>query len=530
MQKLFSFSLASLLLFLAACAPAVLPTPSQSGQTPALSGAETPLDSEMVIAPPTSNVTEQAQPETTKKPKAQKTPKSQKTPSASTTTDKPNSKNPPVAPTSANPNFVAPEISGRPTDTSLTINLVPAVEMQVVIAYGTQAGNYSLQTNPVTLAANNPHEIELTNLTPDTEYFYTVLANGIPGVEHSFHTARAPGSAFTFDLQGDSHPERVKKQFDANLYTKTLTSAASDQPDFYLTIGDDFSVDALKNVTRETVTAQYVNQRQWLGLVDAPVFLVNGNHEQAAQANLNGTSENVAVWAQTARNAYYPQPAPDAFYAGDAEPVEFIGQLRDYYAFTWGDALFVIIDPYWHSKVTVDNTFGDGKAQPGGQKGKRDLWEVTLGEAQYQWFKQTLETSSAKYKFVFTHHVLGTGRGGIEEATSYEWGDAANLAAHRPGWEKTIQQLMADNHVTIFFQGHDHLFVKQELDGVIYQTLPTPADPNYALDNADSYKTGDKFPASGHVRVSVSSSGVTVDYVRSYLDQPDEVAFSYTVP
>lgn len=132
------------------------------------------------------------------------------------------------------------------------------------------------------------------------------------------------------------------------------------------------------------------------------------------------------------------------------------------------------------------------------------MWNVTLGDAQYQWLKQTLETSTAKYKFVFTHHVLGTGRGGIEVADGYEWGDAANLAAHRPGWDKTLQQVMADNRVTIFFQGHDHIFVKQELDGVIYQTLPEPAHPGYTFENETAYKTGDKFPNSGHVRVTVS--------------------------
>ncbi len=346
------------------------------------------------------------------------------------------------------------------------------------------------------------------------------------GEEHSFMTQRAPGSTFTFGIQGDSHPERVNKQFNADLYERTLLSAASDQPDFYMTIGDDFSVDQLKTVNADTVRQLYINQRQWLGQVGAPVFLVNGNHEQASMANLNGTPDNVAVWAQTSRNAYYPQPAPDAFYTGDAEPVEFIGQLRDYYAWEWGDALFVVIDPYWHSPQTVDNQFGADRTQ----KGQRDLWNVTLGDAQYQWFKQTLENSNAKYKFVFTHHVLGTGRGGIEVADGYEWGDAANLAAHRPGWDKTIQQLMADNNVTIFFQGHDHIFVKQELDGVIYQTLPEPANPNYTYENNDAYKTGDKYPNSGHVRVTVSPENVKVDYVRSYLDKPDEVAFSYTVP
>ncbi|MCI0477231.1 MAG: metallophosphoesterase, partial [Anaerolineales bacterium] len=267
----------------------------------------------------------------------------------------------------------------------------------------------------------------------------------------------------------------------------------------------------------------------------APIFLVNGNHEQAAQYNLNGTPNNVAVWAQLARNRYYPQPAPDNFYSGDAQPVEHIGLLRDYYAWTWGDALFVVIDPYWHSPVPVNNVLGGlGRQQ-------RDMWSITLGDAQYQWFKKTLEQSNAKYKFVFTHHVLGTGRGGVELADEFEWGGKGRNGAWefdkmRPGWELPIHQLMAKNGVTIFFQGHDHIFVQQELDGVIYQSLPEPANPFYSWENDDAYKSGNKFPNSGHVRVTVSPTQVKVDYVRSYLTKDEgagkksgEVAFSYTV-
>jgi hypothetical protein len=489
---------------------------------------ETALASTAATLPEATATAPALTPAATKKPKKGE-PTAALTPGADASTSQGSKeKGPaPAAPTSANPAYLATEISGRPTANGLTLNIVPAAEMQIVIAYGTAPGNYTSQTAPATLTANTPHEIELTNLTPDTAYYYSVLSNGTPGPEHSFHTARAPGSAFTFEIQGDSHPERTKNQFDPALYTRTLSGAAADQPDFYIAIGDDFSVDTLKNVNAETVRALYINQRQWLGLVDAPVFLVNGNHEQASLANLNNTAENVAVWAQTSRNAYYPQPAPDAFYSGDSEPVEFIGPLRDYYAFTWGDALFVVIDPYWHSPQTVDNQFGADRTN---DKKNRDMWNTTLGDAQYQWFKQTLETSSAKYKFVFTHHVLGSGRGGIEMANSFEWGDAANLAAHRPGWDKTIHQLMVDNGVTIFFQGHDHIFARQELDGVIYQSLPEPANPFYSWENEDAYKTGDKFPNSGRVRVSVAPGGVTVDYVRSYLDKPDEVAFTYTLP
>jgi phosphodiesterase/alkaline phosphatase D-like protein len=435
--------------------------------------------------------------------------------------------------------FVVPNILGRPTDRSVTVNVVPARDLEVYFEYGAAPGVYTGRTPPETHSGGQPFEVTLDGLPPNAHTYYRMryrqpgAADFAADEERSFTTQRAPGSTFTFGIQGDSHPERLNKQFDPDLYTRTLASAAADRPDFYLTIGDDFSVDNLKTVNADTVAQLYVDQRRWLGLVGAPVFLVNGNHEQASMANLDGTPDNVAVWAQAARNAYYPQPAPDRFYTGDAEPVEFIGPLRDYYAFTWGDALFMVIDPYWHSPETVDNQFGADRQQ----KAKRDLWNVTLGEEQYQWFKQTLENSSAKYRFVFAHHVNGTGRGGVELAYTYEWGDAAGFPEHRPGWDKPIHQLMADNGVAIFFQGHDHIFVRQELDGVVYQTLPEPANPNYTYENAAAYRSGDKLPNSGHVRVTVSPAQVTVDYIRTYLpaDEKDiqtngDVAFSYTIP
>ncbi len=438
-------------------------------------------------------------------------------------------------PANAVPGFAAAEILGRPTDTSITVNALPAQELELYYEFGTASGDYFTKTAAQIVPANQPVETLLDGLQPNTRYFYRPVYRSpdgafFAGEEGSFITQRAPGNSFTFAIQGDSHPERVNNQFNATLYSRTLLSAAADQPDFYITIGDDFSVDALQTVSASIVRALYVTQRDWLGLVGAPLFLVNGNHEQAALANLNGAADNVAVWAQTARNANYPQPAPDAFYSGDAMSLDFIGLLRDYYAWTWGDALFVVIDPYWHSPVVVDNPFG---GDPGGDT-PRDLWGITLGETQYQWFKNTLEGSPAKYKFVFAHHVSGTGRGGVELTGLYEWGgkdrNGSDLfAVKRPGWEKPIHQLMADNHVNIFFQGHDHIFVRQELDGVVYQTLPEPANPYYTYENADAYLSGDKYPNSGHLRVTVAPDGVTVVYVRSFLKKADEIAFSYTI-
>jgi hypothetical protein len=438
--------------------------------------------------------------------------------------------------------FSGPEQLGRPTATSVALNVVPDAAIDAYVQYGTSARSMGKKTATVAGAANEPLTLTVKSLKANTRYYYRLryrpAGSGafLARPQYSFVTQRAKGSTFTFELQGDSHPERVGKQFNADMYRQTLRMVAADKPDFYLCMGDDFSVDTLKDVNEQTVTGRYTLQRPYLSIVgaSAPVFLVNGNHEQASQANLDGTAENVAVWAQNARNAYFPQPAPDGFYTGDTQQVEHIGLLRDYYAWIWGDALFVVIDPYWHTPVAVDNAFG------GGSK-RSDMWEITLGDAQYAWLEKTLENSKAAFKFVFTHHVLGTGRGGVKVAGLYEWGGkgkdgADQFAQKRPTWDKPIQQLMADTHVSVFFQGHDHLFAHEELDGVVYQELPSPADPNYADDNAASY-TGDVLPSSGRVRVTVSAAKVHVEYVRTWLPadvtsaHPNgEVAFEYDVP
>jgi len=441
--------------------------------------------------------------------------------------------------------FTVPELVGRPTDKFVCVNVIADTEMELYCEYGIAPGVYGNQT-PVSAAhANTPIEVPIGNLQPDTQYYYRIRYRK-PGEnqflardEYSFHTQRPAGSTFTFCVQGDSHPERLNRMYHPDLYIRTMNNVLQDHPDFYFTIGDDFSIEKLINrnrLSRKSVDDVYLNQRNILGLIGSsiPLFLVNGNHEQAARYLLDGTPDNAAILAAKSRTAIFPLPAPDSFYSGNSEAIEFVGLLRDYYAFEWGDALFVVIDPYWHSPVPVDNVAG------GGPK-RKDIWDVTIGDVQYNWLKQTLEESGAAYRFIFSHHVLGTGRGGVEAAGLYEWGGFGRqgdweFEDRRPGWALPIHQLMAANNVSIFFQGHDHLFAHQELDGVVYQSLPNPADPTYTAFNATVYKSGTVLPNSGHVRVTVSASGAVVDYVRSFLpkDETDDlqnrsVSHSYTV-
>jgi hypothetical protein len=97
---------------------------------------------------------------------------------------------------------------------------------------------------------------------------------------------------------------------------------------------------------------------------------------------------------------------------------------------------------------------------------------------------------------------------------------------------------MVKNKVNIFFQGHDHLFAREELDGLIYQTIPMPSDSSHTLGmiaNSDAFE-GVKLPGSGHLKVSVSEEKVQVDFVNAVLPKDEttdlkngDVSYSYTL-
>jgi len=116
--------------------------------------------------------------------------------------------------------------------------------------------------------------------------------------------------------------------------------------------------------------------------------------------------------------------------------------------------LFVTLDPY---RYTMSQPYTKEGGSP---------WDWTLGDDQYFWLEKTLKQSDAKYKFVFSHHVIGNMRGAEQLAELYEWGGYDNKGVYlfdqkRPTYEKPVHQMMVDAEVTIFFQSHDHLFAQR---------------------------------------------------------------------
>lgn len=418
---------------------------------------------------------------------------------------------------------------GSPTETSIRVNLFSSEQSGTVfLQYGTSSGIYEKQTLPAALTAGKPLAFAVEGLSGNTRYYYRLYSQ-VPGVtgsgpteEYTFHTARPAGNTFTFTIQADSH---LDTNSDRDLYRLTLANVLADAPDFHLDLGDTFmcekhSVPLTATVqmapNQATVDARYAYERGNFGLAthSTALFLVNGNHEGELGWLANGTAGNIALWATKARQQFFLNPAPDDFYSGDATEEPFLGKRASWYAWHWGNALFVVLDPYWYTKT----------------KSNSDGWVFTLGATQYQWLQTTLAASPAKFKFIFIHNLVGgldgQMRGGIEAAPFFEWGGknldgSDGFSQKRPGWREPIHQLLVRHGVTAVFHGHDHLYARQELDGIVYQEVPQPSAVNTLsgpiLATEYHYDAGTIRSSSGHLRVIVGPDGVTAQYVRAWL-------------
>ena len=411
--------------------------------------------------------------------------------------------------------FVAPGLLGAPTDKTIVFNAISDKPMDVYIAYGTDANNLSMQTPSAQYVANDPIEITLDRLTGNTTYYYQVNyrlqgeSAFKPFTAGHFMTQRAAGANFSFAVEADPHLDE-----NSNYYTfrNTLQNEAKLNPDFLIDLGDNFMTEKFP-----LVNSYYIEQRNllyrnfWDNVCSSmPLFIVVGNHEgELGWLNTNNANDEFNL-TNSIRKKYYPNPQPNSFYTGNDLNDLYLGKRENYYAWNWGDALFVVIDPY-------ENTL----TKPG------DAWGFTLGKAQYDWFRATLEGSKAKYKFVFSHQIVGgdkEGRGGSERVDYAEMGGknadgSYGFDANRPGWGKPIHQIMVENGVQIFFHGHDHLYVEQPKDGIVYLEVPQPSLPVYTSTTSAAgygYVTGTLLPCSGHINVKMLGDSVKVDYIGGY--------------
>ena len=405
----------------------------------------------------------------------------------------------------------------RPEARSMTLSVQSAAALEGYATWGTNTPADTGRSPVRRFAAGSPAEIEMTGLRPDHGYQYEFWSRAVDAESAApftnapagaFHTARASGAAFTFTLTADAH---LDEHTSPGVYQRTLANVRADGPDFHLDLGNLFMTD--KHADRDSAARHYAAERYYLSRIGdrVPVLLALGVHDGESARDDDGSPNSLAAWSRGQRTRYFPNPVPDTFYTGNTQLLPGGGHYQNYFAFEWGDARFVVLDPFRYSVR---------------QRGGSDGWAWSLGREQYDWLARSLSGSKARFKFVFLHNLLSgdqASRGGVEIAGFNEWGGrnrdgTPGFAEHRPGWPAPVHELLRRHGVTVVFKAHDNFFAHQELDGIVYEMVPQPsfAGDTRVRDRENyGYQVGDLLGNSGYVRVRVGPAAAELDYVQT---------------
>lgn len=353
-------------------------------------------------------------------------------------------------------------------------------------------------------------EWRVDGLAAGARYEYEVVGRSTMGetalYAGSLVTQRPAGASFTFALISDTHigaDLAYSNQGDETTLASVSHEIAAASPDFLVNLGDmlDYHQYGFNVPPPDAATARqaYVNYRASLGSLsgNASHYPVIGGWDSESGCN---TAQEIER-SRSQRLLYLPSPGSGTYPEGGS-PSE------DYYAYTWGDALFVVLNVY---------TYTPSCHLLSGDPGLPDDW--TLGQTQLDWLRQTLANSRSKWKFLLIHHPVG-GNAGDDANSAYGRGGGR---AAQVGEQKIVHQMMRDYGVQILFYGHDHVFTDMAVDGIHY-SLPGSAGAIWMFSGAETgYETS--WPDSGWARVDVTPDQVHVQFV-AVGAQP---IFDYTV-
>jgi hypothetical protein len=355
---------------------------------------------------------------------------------------------------------------GRPTHNSITLNLVAAnqdIVCHLKVKKEDSAGEESWQrTDDFAVRAESAAEVELQPLSPGILYRYELFARFKDDKEfklvtsQTFRTQRLEPTPFSFAVFSDSHLTPYH-QGRLKVLSEVSASIQARRPEFLLMLGDNIQTFSTSHggpmVEPSFGPLLYLLLRKGLGDLAAtvPVFTAVGNWEGE-----NGWHpERERNWARQARKDYVCNPDSSTYPEGGSA-------AEDYYGFTWGDALFLILNVTGYT--LTDHSLNS-------PMGKKDDW--TLGERQKAWLQRQLASSKARWKFLFVHHTVG-GNAGDEMNSRYGRGGGR---AARMGEQALIHEWMRQYGVQALFYGHDHVFTDIVVDSIHYVCVGSAGAP-----------------------------------------------------
>lgn len=391
-----------------------------------------------------------------------------------------------VAPSSSSASPVTSKLV-RTSANSVSINVTSTSAGKAYIEYGYAKTKYSGKTATLNLIKAAATTFTIDGLKAETKFYYRVryalgTKTTFSALAQASATTPKVSEEYVFAVQADPHMDQASSE---SVYSSTISQIVKANPAFLMDLGDIFMTDKLQDKSDASIRQRYTYMKSFYDKLNGiPLYFTLGNHD----GELGYSKFNTKSY----RKEYFPEQTGDLAY----------------YSFTSPGALHIVLDIFTYTTSSP----------------KDDGWQWTLGKTQYDWLKSTLENSTAQHKFVYVHHLLygnAQSRGGVEIAKFNEWGGknrdgSEGFAANRPGWAKPVHQLLVENGVDFVLKGHDHLYVKQELDGIIYQTLPQPSHPGDKVNSAAEYGylSGKVVGGSGFLKLTTNSNSIKVDFIK----------------
>jgi len=324
----------------------------------------------------------------------------------------------------------APTIVVHTVDKSATFSIItnfPSNNIEIVLGLDTHLGGqntYTTDAGSTTTGSDCTGFVSVNNLTPNTQYFYKLLTDGVE-IESDYIQ--------TFKTYPDGNAISSNDQFsflvfadaaDATKYIpfSTYYSAGKENTLFALQIGDfDHSkpktLEQHRAVHRNVRSTKYEQGRQLAGNILSKMSFWHtwNDHDYCAGSTVKCPTSR-AEDASQAFDEYYPNYP----YGDRTDGI--------YYNFRVGDAEIIMLDTQTHSNRE----------------------DELLGMKQYEWLKTTLLRSKAKWKFIVSSITANKGVSSQDKDSWSNYENEANLVS------SFLRTFSYDNGSVIMISGDLH--------------------------------------------------------------------------
>lgn len=265
--------------------------------------------------------------------------------------------------------------------------------------------NESVIESAVNATLDTDHRIGLEGLEIDSKYFYKVVSNNNDSPLYHFRTAPPDGEEFKMIVVGDNRPLAIS-YVQPEEFKQLAQLIISEEPHIVIMSGDYVLGVTDDDAYNLAGWKAFTNISDSIGHY-APIYGALGNHDTGARTG-------------TLRLEYYF----DAF--------EHYNEPSTYFSFDYAGTHFAIVD--------TEEQHQEGR----------------ITGTQYTWLVNDLESTDCVIKYVVGHRPM------------YPLSHIGDSIDSNPVERTRLQQLFEDHNVTAYICGHDHLFNRLTVNGLVH--------------------------------------------------------------